>query len=86
MSDAWPAIKVRDFEHVVTGPSKSLLRVSGQGPRRRDSGHRPALIISARTGRHRFSALPAPPDQGRLLRAAYAVSTELVQDARAFWL
>jgi chromosome segregation ATPase len=35
---------------------------------------------------HRFSPLPAPPDKGRALRAAYAVSAALVRNARSYWL
>jgi DNA repair exonuclease SbcCD ATPase subunit len=85
VSEAWPAIKIREFEHVVTGAT-SLLRVSGEGPRRREPGHRPALMIDDGIKEHRFSALPAPPDEGRTLRAAYAVPSGLVRNARSYWL
>jgi hypothetical protein len=85
VSEAWPAIKINEFEHVVTG-SASLLRVSGQGPRRREPGHRPALVIDDGIKEHRFSPLSAPPDEGRTLRAAYAVPTGLVRNARAYRL
>jgi chromosome segregation ATPase len=86
VSEAWPAIKIKEFEHVLAAPSRSLLRVSGQGPRRRDPGHRPALVIDDGIKQHRFSPLPAPPDSGRSLRAAYAVSSGLVRNARSYWL
>jgi chromosome segregation ATPase len=85
VSEAWPAIKIKEFEHVVTGP-KSLLRVNGEAPRRREPGHRPALVIDDGNKEHRFSPLPAPPDDGRTLRAAYAVASGLVRSARAYWL
>jgi hypothetical protein len=85
VSEAWPAIKISEFEHVVTGAT-SLLRVSGQGPRRREPGHRPVLVIDDGIKEHRFSALPAPPDTGRTLRAAYAVPSGLVRNARSYWL
>jgi chromosome segregation ATPase len=85
VSEAWPAIKIREFEHVVTGAT-SLLRVSGQGPRRREPGHRPVLVVDDGIKEHRFSALPAPPDEGRTLRAAYAVPSGLIRNARSYWL
>ncbi len=86
MSDAWPAIKIREFEHVVTGPSSALLRITGQGPRRREPGRRPALVIDDGTKQRRFAPLHAPADSGRTLRAAYAVPPGLVRNARAYWL
>ncbi|MEO6858837.1 MAG: hypothetical protein ABI323_09645 [Solirubrobacteraceae bacterium] len=86
MSEAWPAIKIKEFEHVVTGPSSSLLRINGQGPRRREPGPRPALVIDDGTKLRHFPALPAPADSGRTLRAAYSVPPGLVRNARAYWL
>jgi hypothetical protein len=86
VSDGWPAIKIREFEHVLAGPARSLLRVNGLGPRRREPGNRPALIVDDGIKQHRFSPLPAPPDTGRVLRAAYAVSPGLVRNARSYWL
>jgi chromosome segregation ATPase len=86
VTDAWPAIKIREFEHVATRPTQSLLRVSGQAKRRRDPGPRPALVIDDGNAHHRFSALSAPPDRGRTLRAAYPAPTALIELARAYWL
>ena len=86
VSEAWPAIKIKAFEHVVTGPSSSLLRISGLGPRRREPGPRPALVVDDGTNLRRFLPLPAPADLGRTLRAAYAVPPGLVRNARAYWL
>lgn len=85
MSEGWPAIKVEEFEHVLAG-AKSLLRLSGRGPRRREPGNRPVLVITDGLKEHRFSPLPAPPDHDRTLRAAYAVSSGLIRHARSYWL
>lgn len=86
MSEAWPVIKIRECEYAVTGPGKSILRVSGQGPRRHEPGHRPALVIDDGIKEQRFSPQAAPSDRGRTLRAAYAVPLALVKNARAYWL
>jgi chromosome segregation ATPase len=71
---------------VLAGPAESLLRVNGLGPRRREPGNRPALVVDDGIKEHRFSPLPAPLDTGRVLRAAYAVSPGLVRNARSYWL
>ncbi len=86
MSEAWPVIKIREFEYAVIAPGKSIVRVNGQGPRRHEPGHRPALVIDDGIKEQRFSPQSAPPDRGRTLRAAYAVPLAMVKNARAFWL
>jgi hypothetical protein len=86
VSDPWQAIKIREFEHVVTGPSMSLLRVSGKAQWRRGSEHRPTLVVDDGVRQHRFEPIQAPPDRHGVLRAAYAVPSALIGLARKFWL
>ncbi|HEY5188946.1 MAG TPA: hypothetical protein VII87_07930, partial [Solirubrobacteraceae bacterium] len=86
MTEAWKSIKLQEFEHVVTGPAESLLRVSGKPPRRRASGPRPTLIVEGPTAEHRYRPLSAPRDRGGVLRAAYAIPTALMQSGARCWL
>ncbi|MGB9183705.1 MAG: hypothetical protein WCB67_06540, partial [Solirubrobacteraceae bacterium] len=74
MNEGWKSIKLNEFEHVVTGPSQSLLRVSGRAGKRR-AGPRPVLVIGTPPPARRFAPLLAPEDRGRVLHAAYAVPT-----------
>lgn len=71
---------------MVTGPAESLLRVGAKTLRGGPSERRPVLIIGGPTDEHRFAALQAPEDRGRVLRAAYVVPTSLVQPGAPCWL
>lgn len=87
MPDAWNAVKIRDFEHVLATPTVTLLRVSGKPPRRRSTvGPRPVLIADDGETIRRFAAIPAPPDDRGVLRAAYSVSSDLLAPSTTFSL
>ncbi len=86
MSDAWKAVKIGELEHVVTGPSVSLLRISAKAPRRGSLEPRPTLLIDDGLQTHRFEPIKAPPEPRRLLRAAYAVPSALIGPDGEFWL
>jgi hypothetical protein len=87
VADAWNSIKIRQFEHVMVSPTVVLLRVSGKASRRRsDVGPRPSLITDDGQTTRRFTAVPSPPDERGVLRAAYSVSSDLVAPTTAFSL
>jgi hypothetical protein len=86
VTEGWKSIRLNEFEHVVTGPSQSLLRVSGRAGKRSWAGPRPVLVIGTAPPAHRFAPLLAPEDRSRVLHAAYAVPTALVQSGAPCWL
>jgi DNA repair exonuclease SbcCD ATPase subunit len=86
VTDAWRTIKIRQFEHVIAGPTTSLLRVSGKPPRRHDRSQRPTLLADDGSNVHRFAAIPAPPDPRGVLRAAYSVPTDVMTPDSVFSL
>lgn len=86
MTDAWRSITLTEYEHVVTGPSQSLLRVCGQAPPERAAGPRPTLVMATAAGEARFHPLRAPEDRRGIMRAAYAVPTALIADGGRTWL
>lgn len=87
MSDAWSSVKIREFEHVLAAPTVALLRVSGKPPRRRSSaGPRPVLVANDGQTIRRFAAIPSPPDDRGVMRAAYSVSSDLLAPNTSFSL
>jgi septal ring factor EnvC (AmiA/AmiB activator) len=87
MPDAWNAAKIREFEHVLAAPTVALLRVSAKPARRRSVvGPRPVLLADDGQAIRRFAAIPSPPDDRGVLRAAYSVSADLVAPNTAFSL
>ena len=86
--DESESLTIGEFEHVAVGPTMALLRVSGRSSRPRPAPEwRPTLVAERGVGPQRFVALPSPPDAEGVMRAAYAVPTELVDAADArFWL
>ncbi len=87
MPDAWNAAKMREFEHVLAAPTVALLRVSGKPPRRRSTaGPRPVLVANDGQTIRRFAAIPSPPDDRGVLRAAYSVSSDLLAPNTTFSL
>jgi chromosome segregation ATPase len=87
VSDAWHSIKIREFEHVLAAPSVALLRVSGRTRRRHSgAGARPVLLADDGQTTWRFVAIPSPPDDRGLLRAAYSVNANLVTSSTVFSL
>jgi chromosome segregation ATPase len=86
VTEGWKSIRLTEFEHVVTGPFQSLLRVNGRASRRSSSGPRPVLVMGVPPDAHRFAPLRAPEDRGRVLHAAYAVPTAQVQSGAPCWL
>jgi hypothetical protein len=87
MSGAWNSVKIREFEHVLAAPTVALLRVSGKPPRRRfTAGPRPVLVANDGQTIRRFAAIPSPPDDRGVLRAAYSVSSDLLAPNTTFSL
>jgi DNA repair exonuclease SbcCD ATPase subunit len=79
-------MRLTEFEHVVTGPTQSLLRVCGQTPPEDAPGPRPVLVIETAAGEARFHPLRSPDDLRGVLRAAYAVPTALITGGAGCWL
>jgi hypothetical protein len=87
MPDAWNSVKIREFEHVLAARTVVLLRVSGKPPRRRSTaGPRPVLVANDGQTIRRFAAIPSPPDDRGVLRAAYSVSADLLTTSTTFSL
>jgi hypothetical protein len=87
MPDAWNSVKIREFEHVRAAPTVALLRLSGKPPRRRSTtGPRPVLVANDGQTIRRFAAIPSPPDDRGVLRAAYSVSSDLLAPSTTFSL
>jgi hypothetical protein len=87
MPDAWNSVKIREFEHVPAAPTVALLRVTGRPPRRRSTaGPRPVLVANDGQTIRRFAAIPSPPDDRGVLRAAYSVSSDLLAPNTTFSL
>jgi hypothetical protein len=79
-------MKIKRFEHIVAGPTTSLLRVSGRPPWRRGAAQRPTLVLDKDGDAHRYAALPAPDDPRGTLRAAYSVPSALIASDSKYWL
>lgn len=73
-------MRLTEFEHVVTGPAQSLLRVCGSIALDRAPGQRPVLVMETAGGEARFHPLRAPDDRSGVIRAAYTVPTSLVTE------
>jgi hypothetical protein len=86
MPDAWNSVKIREFEHVLAAPTVALLRVSGKPRRRSTAGPRPVLVANDGQTIRRFVAIPSPPDDRGVLRAAYSVSSDLLAPSTTFSL
>jgi len=87
VTDAWHAVKVREFEHVLVSPSVALLRVTGKAPRRRSADtSRPTLLADDGHTVKRVAAIPSPPDARGTLRAAYTVAADLIDSGSVFSL
>jgi hypothetical protein len=79
VSEAWHSAKIKQFEHVLVGPSIALLRVTAKASRRKPIGEdRPTLLADDGHVVRRFVALPSPPDDRGVLRAAYSVPAEVI--------
>ena len=81
-------MKIKQVELVGIGSSGALLRVSGTAPRRKGvGGRRPQLIVTGADAIAAvFEALPAPPDERGVLRAAYSVPATAVGEGATFAL
>jgi hypothetical protein len=87
MPDAWKSVKIREFEHVPVTTSVALLRITGKPPRRYSpSADRPVLLADDGQQVRRFVALPSPPDDRGVVRAAYSVTADLVATGTIFSL
>lgn len=85
MSDAWHSVKIKQFEHVMVGPSIALLRVAAKPRRKAAAKRRPTLVADDGHVVLRFAAIPSPPDVG-VLRAAYSVPAEVITPDTVFSL
>jgi hypothetical protein len=88
VSEAWRALKIKQFEQVSAAPSVALLRITGKAPRRRDASpdERPTLLADDGREVARFAALPSPPDDRGVLRAAYSVPEAVIKPETVFSL
>ena len=86
MSDRSQPVQIEAFEHVLAAPGIALLRVLAARSRRRSSGSRPNLVIKEEQNTHRFAPLPAPGDPRGVLRIAYSVPVELLEQEVTFTL
>ena len=87
VSETWQSAKIKQFEHVLVGPSIALLRVTGKVPRRKLTVEkRPRLLADDGHVVARFAALPSPPDEKGVLRAAYSVPADVVKPETVFSL
>jgi hypothetical protein len=87
VSDAWRSLKIKQFEHVAAAPSLALLRITGKASRRSGAAEeRPALVADDGQNVTRFAALPSPPDDKGVLRAAYSVPAAVLTADTVFSL
>jgi hypothetical protein len=87
VSEAWHSAKIKQFEHVLVGPSIALLRVTAKASRRKPiEEDRPTLLADDGHVVRRFVALPSPPDDRGVLRAAYSVPAEVIAADTVFSL
>jgi hypothetical protein len=88
VSEAWRSLKIKQFERVAAGPSLTLLRVTGKGARRHAATPQERPTLLADDGREvaRFAALPSPPDDRGVLRAAYSVPERAIKPDTVFSL
>lgn len=87
MTEAWESAKIKRFEHVTVSPTVVLLRVAGKPARRRlVAERRPVLLADDGDVVKRFVAIPSPPDDRGVLRAAYSVPAELIKPQTVFSL
>ena len=86
MSDAWRVASLKSFEQVSVGMATDLLRVAAESASSALSVPRPTLVADDGRAVSRFVALPAPPDAGPTLRAAYSVPVESVTSETVFSL
>jgi predicted nucleic acid-binding Zn-ribbon protein len=87
VSDAWRVASINSFEQVPVATSIGLLRVSAQSAfRSRPDDLRPTLVADDGDTVSRFAAIPAPPDSGGILRAAFSVPVDLATPETVFSL
>jgi hypothetical protein len=80
-------VKIEQFEYLMAGSSLAMLRVRGRPTRRRSTAEqRPTLVADDGLSVQRFSAIPSPPDERGVLRAAYSVPGVLITSQTRFSL
>jgi hypothetical protein len=78
---------IKSFEQVPVATSIGLLRVSAQSAfRSRLDDLRPTLVADDGDTVSRFAAIPAPPDSGGILRAAFSVPVDVATPETVFSL
>ena len=85
LADVLSSFELIEFEQFEATPGTALLRVSARAPAGALGGL-PKLVIGDGKRRHRFPPLPAPPDAGGLLRAAFSAPAELISARATFSL
>jgi hypothetical protein len=87
VTDAWRSVKIEQFEYLMAGSSLAMLRVSATPARRRvRAEERPTLVADDGLSVQRFAAIPSPPDERGVLRAAYSVPGVLITSHTRFSL
>ena len=87
MADAWRYADITGFESVSVGGKTALLRLSADAsPSAGSEGPRPLLVADDGDSVFRYVAIPAPPDSGGELRAAYSVPGSLITPDTVFSL
>jgi hypothetical protein len=87
MSDAWRVASITSFEQVPVGPATALLRVSATSAfRAQEDDGRPMLVADDGHDVSRFVSVPAPLDEGGVLRCAYPVPIAVVTAETVFSL
>ncbi|HEX4008613.1 MAG TPA: hypothetical protein VHX62_01310 [Solirubrobacteraceae bacterium] len=87
MSNAWASVRIKKFQQVAAGPSIALLRVTGKPSKHKaNSMPRPTLLADDGQVVLRFAALPSPPDERGVLRAAYSVPESVITAETVFSL
>jgi hypothetical protein len=85
VTNAWPTATITTFEQVPVAPTVMLLRVAAEIEVDADEP-RPALVADDGATVTRFAPIPAPPDTGRIVRAAYSVANDVVAETTRFSL
>jgi hypothetical protein len=87
VSNAWASVRIKKFQQVAAGPSIALLRVTGKPSKHKaNSMPRPTLLADDGQVVLRFAALPSPPDERGVLRAAYSVPESVITSETVFSL
>ena len=68
------------FERIDASPGTALLRVTARGGAGEAASGSPTLVIDDGVRLHRLTPLPAPPDAGDVIRAAFSAPISLLRN------